>query len=115
MKRISVMSLALVCILLAHGLAHGFSCRGGFVSVGAMQEEVLRKCGEPQDVQTWVEDALNEQFLPGNLSGNIYLVPRVVQIRFERWNYNLGPNRFMPSFVFREGVLIRIIQGGYGR
>ena len=114
MKSIATMCLVFVCFLLICSSVLGYSCPGGFVEIGATEDEVFRKCGEPQEVENWVEDMLAGKTMRGYVTGNVYLAPSVVQVPFARWTYNFGRSKFVQSFIFREGVVIRMQKGGYG-
>jgi hypothetical protein len=43
------------------------------------------------------------------------LGPRTVYETVEDWVYDLGPGRFVRTFTFRNGRLVAIQTGGYGK
>lgn len=80
-------------------------CSEQIVSIGDSKSDVLAKCGDP----TW-KDARQEEFKERLDSG----LMRNVFVTIDEWTYNLGPNRFVRIFTFRNGKLVDIKPGGYG-
>ena len=88
------------------GAASAARCPNGEVSVGNSKYEVLSKCGDPafEDFRT----ALKIQQTGAN-----ELTRWTVDI--EELTYDFGPNRFIQIFLFENGILAKIRQGGYGK
>ncbi len=80
-------------------------CSEQLVSVGDRTSDVVVKCGEP----AW-KDIRQEEF-GENIAGG---QARKTFVTIEEWTYNLGPNRFVRIFTFRNGKLVDIRTGGYG-
>jgi hypothetical protein len=75
------------------------------VRKGDTKLDVLIQCGEP------VEGGSNREMIEEVDGG----VKRKVSVNIEEWTYNLGPNRFMRIFTFRNGRLVDIKTGDYGK
>jgi len=80
-------------------------CSEQIVSVGDAKSDVIVKCGEP----AW-KDIRQEEFREKIDAGQT----RKTFVTIEEWTYNLGPNRFVRIFTFRNGKLADIRTGGYG-
>ena len=80
-------------------------CSEQIVSVGDRTSDVIVKCGEP----AW-KDIRQEEFREKIDNGQA----RKTFVTIEEWTYNLGPNRFVRIFTFRNGKLVDIRTGGYG-
>jgi hypothetical protein len=80
-------------------------CSEQLVSVGDAKSDVIVKCGEP----AW-KDIRQEEFREKIDAGQV----RKTFVTIEEWTYNLGPNRFVRIFTFRNGKLVDIKTGGYG-
>jgi hypothetical protein len=80
-------------------------CSEQIVSVGDRTSDVIVKCGEP----AW-KDIRQEEFRENIDNGQA----RKTFVTIEEWTYNLGPNRFVRIFTFRNGKLVDIRTGGYG-
>ncbi len=88
----------------------GFRCGVSLVSTGESTAKVLQKCGQPSNIETWVEERIKRDFykqIPAESYEEFYREPFLVKevIRIEEWEYNLG---------FENGRLIRITTGDYG-
>ncbi len=66
--------------------AESVRCRGRIVSMGDPKYVVKQKCGEPT----------------------------AKQAMGETWVYDFGPQRFVYYVKFSDGVVFRILTGGYG-
>lgn len=73
---------------------------------GDMKLDVLVQCGEP---------ALKEERKEEIIEETDQDTKRKVTVIIEEWTYNLGPNRFMRVFTFRNGRVIDIRTGNYGK
>ncbi len=106
---------ALICILNHDAMAASRSmrCAGNLVKVGDFQQEVVAKCGDPQNVQTF-EDS------PGEWVSKYYeddqgrfKAPYLLKapINREIWTYQQGPNRLPYYLYFYQGRLTRLEVG----
>ena len=82
------------------------ACEEPFPDRGASRSEVIAKCGDP----SW-KDVRQEETIESQDSG----VARKVTDMVEEWTYNLGPDRLIRIFEFRNGKLMRLRTGGYGQ
>ena len=80
-------------------------CGEQVISIGDTKTDVVAKCGEP----TW-KDSRQEEMKERLESG----VTRSIFLNVEEWTYNLGPNRFVRIFTFKNGRLTDSRTGGYG-
>lgn len=82
-----------------------FGCERSVVSTGDTKMEVRMKCGEPTSIDIIGEEVLKRK--TPNSEDRIF-------VSIEEWTYNLGPNRFIRIFRFKNGRLAQIETGGYG-
>jgi hypothetical protein len=82
------------------------ACEEPFPDRGASRSEVIAKCGDP----SW-KDVRQEEIIESQDSGAARKVTETV----EEWTYNLGPDRLIRIFEFRNGRLMRVRTGGYGQ
>jgi uncharacterized protein DUF2845 len=109
MKITRIICILVVILLLAttsDTMASDFVCGSRIITTGEDKNDVLRKCGEPSNVEVWEE----LRIIRGLGSG--LLVEKPVTI--EEWEYNLGPNRFIRYLTFKNCQLINIADGDYG-
>jgi hypothetical protein len=95
--------LALLGMTAAAAQADNFRCpNGSIVSSGDSISEVMVTCDPPTNKvkRTDSEDT----------SGG-----RVRYIEVEEWTYNQGPNTLIHYLTFRNGVLIEVKTGSFGR
>ncbi|HWR73691.1 MAG TPA: DUF2845 domain-containing protein [Nitrospirota bacterium] len=76
------------------------------VKLGDTKIDVLVHCGEP----VWKEERKEEIIEQIDKDTR-----NKVTVTIEEWTYNLGPNRFMRIFTFRNGRLVDIRTGDYGK
>jgi hypothetical protein len=81
-------------------------CGDRVISTGDTKADVLIRCGEPF-FKTSHQEELKER--TSEISG------RTVTVTVEEWTYNFGPQRFMRIITFRNGIVIEVRTGGYGR
>ena len=86
--------------------APGSACGDRVISVGDTKPDILNKCGEPF-YKTSHQEEQKESF---DDAGS-----RKVVVTVEEWTYNFGPQRFMRVITFRNGTVVDIRTGGYGR
>lgn len=82
------------------------SCDEQKVKRGDTKIDVLVHCGEP----AWKEERKEEIIEQTDKDTR-----NKVTVTIEEWTYNLGPNRFMRIFTFRNGRLADIRTGDYGK
>jgi hypothetical protein len=90
--------------------ADALRCGSNLVSDGDHFTEVLRICGNPEHVSTWVEYKtypIEHDHYPFYTSG-------YGAVTIEEWIYNFGPNRFMQLLRFENGRLRKIKSLDYG-
>jgi hypothetical protein len=81
-------------------------CGDRIISTGDTTGEVLAKCGEP-----FYRTSHNEELWePLGQTGS-----RKVVVTVEEWTYNFGPQRFLRIITFRNGKVVDVRTGGYGR
>jgi len=81
-------------------------CGDRVISPGDTKADVLIRCGEPF-YKTSHQEELRER-----IDG---IGSRTVTVTVEEWTYNFGPQRFMRIITFRNGTVVDIRTGGYGR
>ncbi|MCK9418482.1 MAG: DUF2845 domain-containing protein [Nitrospirae bacterium] len=82
------------------------SCDEQSPIIGDTKAEVRIKCGEP----FW-KDSREEEVI-GTIEGS---KKKKVIIVVDEWIYNFGPNRFVRIYQFKNGKLVDIRTGGYGK
>lgn len=101
-----ILTSAFVLISLLTGTAttwaDTFRCpNGDLVATGDLIGEVAVKCDKPTMISRREEP---KETVKG----------KVQYVAVEEWTYNKGPNDFIYTMLFRNGVLAEIISGGYG-
>ena len=93
-----------------------FRCKGKIVSVGDHKSDVLRKCGEPDQVDKWKEDQGEVISHTLDYGKERHRVTKLVKgpIRMERWTYNFGAQTFIRHLTFQKSELIKIETGDKG-
>jgi hypothetical protein len=81
-------------------------CGDRIISTGDTKADVLIKCGEPFNKTSRQEEFKDRV---DGISG------RSVFVTVEEWTYNFGPQRFLRIITFRNGTVVDIRTGGYGR
>ena len=110
----------LLTAVLLNGTAHAFQCDGKLVSKRNTKFEVLRKCGEPDYIDSWEEERAVQGYgrfeMPrsGGIPETQVPIVSVIHVQVEKWIYNFGPNRFMQVLRFENGKLVDIATGDYG-
>lgn len=84
----------------------GPACDDRAISVGDRKPDILIKCGEPHFKNSFQEE-IRERFGDSSV--------RTVVVTVEEWTYNFGPQRFIRVITFRNGTVVEIRTGGYGR
>jgi hypothetical protein len=118
--------------LMSHTAHAGIRCGTDVITEGDTSVDVLSTCGEPQYVNSWVEERIKRDFYPYSSynspysssfnsdrysNRNAYRQPFLVKedVVIERWTYSFGSNRFIHYLFFENGVLTQISQGPRGR
>lgn len=104
MKLAIFMSAVMCTLVFVSGvLADTFRCpNGDLVATGDQIGEVSIKCDKPTLVTRREE--------PGETFKG-----KIQYVTVEEWTYNKGPNDFIYTLVFRNGLLAEIRSGGYGK
>jgi hypothetical protein len=96
-----------------------FRCGNEIISVGDRKFDVLRKCGEPSNVE--VRQEIRTRNLGSVVLGpekriQVYPAPFLVDelVTIEEWEYSLGPSKFIRYLTFENGLLVNIALGDYG-
>ena len=91
-------------------------CNGRLVSLGATSREVLDKCGQPDQRESW--ETAHSQYVRQfyDYEEERYILPKLIvgPIQMERWTYDFGSNRFIRYLHFLNGELIKIETGDKG-
>ena len=122
MKIVLAACIFAVILLLAAGaqaLDTDFRCGNEIISVGDRKFDVLRKCGEPVNVD--VRQEIRTRTLGPVVFGpekrmHIYPAPFLVDelVTIEEWEYNSGPSKFIRYLTFENSSLVSIALGDYG-
>jgi hypothetical protein len=118
--RAASLAAALGCASLALGtLARAsdrmLACAGGAVMVGAAEEEVRSKCGEPTSRQKSTSRGSGSSSRSRGGGGSSKRGgARANRGSGETWVYDLGPGRLVRYLSFQGGRLERVDVGGYG-
>jgi hypothetical protein len=86
----------------------GFRCGARIVRDGETEDDVSRKCGNPDAVRTWTE------YQTESVWENGHKVERSIAIVFDEWKYDFGRDRLVRYATFIQGRLNRVRTGGYG-
>ena len=119
--------LAIVCFILialpieadTDSPVHDLRCGQYIISRDARQSEVLRKCGNPSNIERWEKESLKRDFYKDipvqseeEFSQQRLFLREAIMV--EEWEYNFGTNRFLYYLRFENGKLMRITVGDYG-
>ena len=101
-------------LVISNVFASDLSCGSKIISIGDRKFDILRKCGNPANVEVWEEVRIGSPLLvPGNEPRRI---PSILKeyVTIEEWEYNLGPGRLIRYLRFENGILKTISTGDYG-
>ncbi len=90
-----------------------FRCHGRLVYIGDPKTDVLSKCGEPDQIDQWEENANGYTSKIYNYEKERYQLPELIRgpILFERWTYKLDDSQFTRYLFFQNGELYKIERG----
>jgi hypothetical protein len=121
MKKAVFISLLAILLIIPVGnlAASDLRCGSRLVSIGDYRYDVLRKCGDPVNVETWEEVRIRRDFLlsfPISREQELFLQSPLAKelVTIEEWQYNFGHSQFMRYLRFENGRLRRITTGDYG-
>ena len=100
----------LLMFLLSSAQAYALRCGTELVSIDDHFTEVLRKCGNPAHINTWVE----YKYYPIQLDHYPFYTSAYGAVTIEEWLYNFGPQRFMQLLRFENGKLRKLSSLDYG-
>ncbi len=112
--------LAILLIIPVTNLAASdLRCGSRLVSIGDYRYDVLRKCGDPVNVETWEEVRIRRDLLlsfPITAEQELFLRSPLAKelVTIEEWEYNFGQSQFIRYLRFENGRLRRITIGDYG-
>ena len=122
MKMILASCIVVVILFLAaasQAAEADFRCGNEIISVGDRKFDVLRKCGEPANVEVRQEIRtrnLGSMVLGPDKRIQFYPAPFLVDelVTIEEWEYNSGPVKFVRYLTFENALLVSIALGDYG-
>jgi len=125
MKMVSASCIVVVILLVAaasQAAESDFRCANKIIAVGDRKFDVLRKCGEPSNVE--VRQEVRTRNLGSVVLGperriQIYPAPFLVDelVTIEEWEYNSGPTKFIRYLTFENSLRkhcpwgLRILEG----
>jgi hypothetical protein len=122
MKMVLASCIVVVILLVAaasQAAESDFRCANEIIAVGDRKFDVLRRCGEPSNVD--VRQEIRTRNLGPVVLGpdnriRIYPGPFLVEelVTIEEWEYNLGPTKFIRYLTFENASLVKIALGDYG-
>lgn len=109
MKRSSLSAaLAAGLVLFASAPADAFRCGTRIITRGDHADKILRYCGEPVAVHSWLKQ---RSYVLGS---GVVLRGALEEIVVEEWTYNLGPRHLMRVVRLENGYVEEIKHLGYG-
>lgn len=82
------------------------NCGDSLPEIGENKAQVRMRCGEPFARESRTEEIIDALDMD---------TKRKTVIAIDEWTYNFGPNSFIRFFQFRNGRLVDIKTGGYGK
>jgi len=101
-------ALAALLLVAAASPAHAFRCGSRIVSRGDHADKILRYCGEPVAVHTWLKQRTYV------MESGVPLRGALEEVVVEEWTYNLGPRNLMRVVRLENGYVEEIKALGYG-
>lgn len=104
------LSFCLVFTLSAFGSISTIRCGSRLVSVGDGKQEVLKKCGKPDQVIYREKGHGSYIFKLYDYEKDRYIAPKMLKgpIEVELWTYDFGPTGFNRRLRFENGRLTEI-------
>jgi len=106
-KRLRV-TLAALLLITAAAPAYAFRCGSRIITRGDHADKILRYCGEPVAVQTWLKQR------PYFMGSGIVVPGATEEVVVEEWTYNLGPRQLMRVVLLENGYVEEVKLLGYG-
>ena len=101
--KLILMVASIVTAVASGAFAGDFRCpNGSIVSTGDSISEVMVKCDPPTNK---IKRTDSEETVRG----------RVRYVEVEEWTYNEGPHTLVHYLTFRNGILIEVKTGTFGR
>jgi hypothetical protein len=118
-KSLYCVTFVIMAMVMSAAEASAFRCGTRLVSVGDSKYEVLRKCGEPAWVESWLEKRIEPYSVEPFAEGQRFYIPNpsfatVVYVTVEQWVYDRGRTQFTRVLTFENNRLTRIENGDYG-
>ena len=101
-------TLAALLLVTAAAPAHAFRCGSRIITRGDHADKILRYCGEPVAVQTWLKQR------PYFMGSGIVVPGATEEVVVEEWTYNLGPRQLMRVVLLENGYVEEVKLLGYG-
>ena len=101
-------ALAVLLLAAAASPAHAFRCGSRIISRGDHADKILRYCGEPVAVHTWLKQ---RSYVT---ESGVTLRGALEEVVVEEWTYNLGPRQLMQVVRLENGYVEEIKALGYG-
>lgn len=103
MRRLIITGILVIWGVAGQAEADIFRCpNGNLVSSGDSISEVVVKCDPPTNKVKRIE-------------GNETARGRIRYVEVEEWTYNLGPQTLVHYLIFRDGILVEVRTGTFGR
>jgi hypothetical protein len=120
--RLSIVAIIVIGFALSgvNALADlGLRCGTRLITPGDHSARVLKECGEPDYVDSWVEERIYRypNPYPGGSGDRERYGPVdgvIVHITVEEWTYDHGPHRFIDRVRIENGRVRKISSGSYG-
>jgi hypothetical protein len=116
-SRLIVMSL---CIFFS-GSVFALRCGQSLVDIGNYREEVIKKCGEPDSIDTHIEIRGSAHRLggrtradPGTSINFGQQYDTQIEVVVDEWIYDFGPRKFQKLLRFENGRLTEVEDLGKG-
>jgi hypothetical protein len=87
----------------------GFRCGSRIVRDGETEDDVSKKCGDPDAVRSWTEYRSESIWESG------HKIERSIPIQYDEWKYDFGADRLIRYATFVQGRLASTRTGSYGR
>jgi hypothetical protein len=106
MRSYGIIFLLTLTVLCVSNRALSLTCAGGIVSLGETIAEVHIKCKDPTIWDQRIEESDRRDD-----EGHWIHLSRTI----DEWTYDFGSNRLIQTLIFKNGDLIKVSSGGYGK